>query len=457
MIQMIEVSKLIPHVKNPRKNVGNVSELAESIKHSGVLQNLTVVPYYSPVHKRVMEGIYTVIIGHRRLAAAKLAGLDKVPCAVVEMSDKDQLATMLSENMQRSDLTVVEQAEGIQLLLDLGESVSQVAERTGLSESTVRRRSKIATLDKVELKKAEERGGTMQDYLRLMEIEDETERNKALQAVGTKKFDSVVETAFGEQAWRRHRAELLQRLEGCEKVEQGSWSTHEYMRGYRKYSGNYDLPDDFTAERYVYADHGWEIQLWRKKEKVNEEIAEAERRGQIRRAAEAARDEDVAQANRAFYERRRNWLLKMSREDIRDSLHEVADLLLEYIGTYHNQVAKVGAKVAAMLEPDYAEGCENDVLQEWKFSEPERVMLYALWAANDSEKRMPMEQKWNGLNGYDLFYDADAKIHGVYDFLEQLGYDKTEEERDWLLGQHPCFMLPEEEDLQEDEDDDCES
>lgn len=457
MIQMIEVSKLIPHMKNPRKKVGNVSELAESIKHSGVLQNLTVVPYYSQVHKRVMDGLYTVIIGHRRLAAAKLAGLNEVPCAVVEMSDKDQLATMLAENMQRSDLTVVEQAEGIQLLLDLGESVSQVAERTGLSESTVRRRSKIATLDKDELQKAEKRGGTIQDYLRLMEIEDEAERNKVLKTVGTKKFDSAVEAALGEQAWQRNRAELLQRLEGCEKVEQGSWSTHEYTQSYQKYSRSYDLPGDFAAERYVYVDQGREIQLWRKKGKKNEEINEAERRKQVRRAAEAARDENAAQVNRAFYERRRNWLMKMSREDIKESLHEVADLLLEYIGTYHNQVAKVGATVAAMLEPDYAEGCENDVLQEWKFSEPERVMLYALWAAHDYEKLMPMERVWNGTVGWDLIYDKDAKIHNVYDFLEQLGYDKAEEERDWLLGQHPCYILPEEEALQEDEDDDCES
>lgn len=457
MIEMIEVSKLIPHVKNPRKNVGNVSELAESIKHSGVLQNLTVVPYYSPVHKRVMKGIYTVIIGHRRLAAAKLAGLNEVPCAVVEMSDKDQLATMLSENMQRSDLTVVEQAEGVQLLLDLGESVSQVAERTGLSESTVRRRSKIATLDKAELQKAEKRGGTIQDYLRLLEIEDEGERNKVLQAVGTKKFDSALEAALAEQEWQRHRAALLQQLEGCKKVANCSWSTYEYIRSYRKYVGNYDLPGDFTPERYVYTENDLELQLWRKKEKVNEEVNEAERRKAIRRAAEAARDENTVQVNRAFYERRRNWLIKMSREDIKERLHEVADLLLEYICTYHNNVAKIGAKVAAMLEPDHAEGCENDVLQEWKISEPERVMLYALWAAQDSEKLMPMKSVWIGAGSWDLVYDADAKIHDVYGFLEGMGYETSDEETDWLLGQHPCFMLLEEEDLQEDEDDDGES
>lgn len=72
---------------------------------------------------------FTVIIGHRRLAAAKQAGLTELPCAVVEMTEKEQLSTMLTENMQRSDLTVYEEAKGCQLLLDLGDTIAEVAER----------------------------------------------------------------------------------------------------------------------------------------------------------------------------------------------------------------------------------------------------------------------------------------------------------------------------------------
>lgn len=102
MITNIDVTKLKEHPDNPRKNIGDVTELAESIKARGILQNLTVVP--------AENGMYTVIIGHRRLAAAKQAGLTEVPCAVVDMDYKTQLSTMLLENMQRSDLTVYEQA-----------------------------------------------------------------------------------------------------------------------------------------------------------------------------------------------------------------------------------------------------------------------------------------------------------------------------------------------------------
>ena len=103
-IEYISIKSLFPHPKNPRKNVGDVTELAESIKKNGVLQNLTVVP-----DKK--DGTYTVIIGHRRLAAAKLAELDFVPCVVTHMTDEEQFHTMLTENMQRIDLTPMEQPQ----------------------------------------------------------------------------------------------------------------------------------------------------------------------------------------------------------------------------------------------------------------------------------------------------------------------------------------------------------
>ena len=125
-LQYIEVEKLHPHPDNPRKEIGDVSELAESIKQNGIFQNLTVVP---------AEDGYTVIIGHRRLAAAKAAGLEKVPCVIADMAPKEQLQTMLLENMQRSDLTVYEQAQGFQLMLDMGSTVEEIAEKSGFSQT----------------------------------------------------------------------------------------------------------------------------------------------------------------------------------------------------------------------------------------------------------------------------------------------------------------------------------
>lgn len=120
----IAIDRLFPHSDNPCKDLGDLSELAASIKASGVLQNLTVVPD-EPDNP---DTDYTIIIGHRRYAAAKIAGLTELPCIVVEMSEREQLQTMLVENMQRSDLTVYEQAQGFQMMLNMGDSVAEIAE-----------------------------------------------------------------------------------------------------------------------------------------------------------------------------------------------------------------------------------------------------------------------------------------------------------------------------------------
>ena len=145
----LPVDKIHPHPDNPRKDLGDLTELADSIKNKGVLQNLTVVPRGTDE--------YTSIIGHRRCAAAKIAGLKEVPCIIVEMSLQEQIATMLLENMQRSDLTPYEQAKAFQLMMDFGESVDSIAEKTGFSNTTVRRRLKMAELDEIAPRLAEAR------------------------------------------------------------------------------------------------------------------------------------------------------------------------------------------------------------------------------------------------------------------------------------------------------------
>ena len=80
-----------------------------------------------------------------------------MPCRIAEgLSRKEQLSIMLEENMQRSDLTIYEQAQGFQLMLDLGDTEEQIAEKTGFSKTTIRRRLNIAKLNQDELKKKEQ-------------------------------------------------------------------------------------------------------------------------------------------------------------------------------------------------------------------------------------------------------------------------------------------------------------
>jgi len=181
----LSTRQLHHHPKNPRKNLGDLTELTESIKKNGIMQNLTVIPgYYDEDAFINSEEEYTVIIGHRRLEAAKAAGLTEVPCRIYKnLPENDQIATMLEENMQRNDLTIYEQAQSFQLMLDLGETVDTLSEKTGFAKSTIYHRLNIAKLDPEKLKKKEDDEYfqiTIKDLIELEKIEDVKLRNKIL-------------------------------------------------------------------------------------------------------------------------------------------------------------------------------------------------------------------------------------------------------------------------------------
>ena len=174
-IKNIEIRKIHSHPDNPRKDLGDITELSQSIAENGIMQNLTVV--------EIEDGEYTAIIGHRRLAAALKAGLDTVPCAVVKMDEKEQQSTMLCENMQRSDLTVYEQAQGFQMMLDLGSTEDEIAEKTGFSKQTVKHRINLAKLDQKLLKEKnadENFQMTLKDMYELERVDDIDKRNEIL-------------------------------------------------------------------------------------------------------------------------------------------------------------------------------------------------------------------------------------------------------------------------------------
>ncbi len=206
MIINIDIEQIHAHPENPRKDIGDVSELAESIKKNGIMQNLTVIPGHfmtdeewqalakeysanpseatrNKMNSKWLEDGYTLIIGHRRCAASRAAGLKELPCRVIEgMSRKEQIATMLEENMQRNDLTIYEQAQGFQLMLDLGETVDTIAQKTGFSKSTIHHRLNIAKLDGNTLKEKEngEFQLTLKDLYELEKIKDVQKRNEIL-------------------------------------------------------------------------------------------------------------------------------------------------------------------------------------------------------------------------------------------------------------------------------------
>ena len=82
--QMISVDKLYHHPLNPRKDLGDLEELAKSIEVNGIMQNLTVVPVLdTPLSDKAIDEGYAVLIGNRRFEASKAAGLSELPCNIL--------------------------------------------------------------------------------------------------------------------------------------------------------------------------------------------------------------------------------------------------------------------------------------------------------------------------------------------------------------------------------------
>ncbi|MCL2636942.1 MAG: ParB/RepB/Spo0J family partition protein [Oscillospiraceae bacterium] len=269
MIQNIDISRLIPHPNNPRKNLGDLTELADSIKENGIFQNLTVVPVDASDYEKKIAmrkkytGDYTIIIGHRRHSAAKHAGLSEVPCAVTLIDEKTQLSTMLCENIQRSDLTIIEQAQGFQMMLDLGETTKTISEKTGFSETTVRKRLFVASLDKKKANSAYERGATLDDYIKLQQIDNAKKRNEVLESIGTNNFNNSFANAVAEEKREKIAPQIVEQIkEFAKPTEKLLWelkgysSRYEMRISYTEYekSGKlgFKIPTKFKPDEYLY-------------------------------------------------------------------------------------------------------------------------------------------------------------------------------------------------------------
>lgn len=128
----LPISEIIPNKEQPRKTFDEdaLAELAESIKQHGVLQPLLVRPLPS--------GGYQLVAGERRWRASRMAKLREVPVVVKELTDTETMEIAIIENLQREDLNPIEEAEGLQALIDkCGFTQEEVAASVGKSRSAI--------------------------------------------------------------------------------------------------------------------------------------------------------------------------------------------------------------------------------------------------------------------------------------------------------------------------------
>lgn len=483
----LPVSQLDPHPKNPRKDLGDLTELTESIRANGILQNLTVVPLvrnitddewrkYAELYKecpteelrQIMNtremtdpNRYTVIIGHRRLAAAKLAGLESVPCVIMHMDELEQVRTMAIENMHRTDLSPIEQADSFQMMLDLGDTVQTIAESTGFSETTVRRRLNLLDYDRAKLEAAVERGGTLQDYMELQKVKDPERRNKILDSIGTANFKNELESNLDAEKRDELRAyyvgeikKFAKKFPKKETIYNGNWQNiRNYLLNAEK--KEVEVPKDADTVEYFYTDDScWAVSLYKRKVK---EKAKREKKSTEQPAYEhwfkeiTEKLEDTAKRHKKL---RLDFVHGLSegalikKKPIAEIVTACSMLLSGYIkaetdkywlgdfvktfygfekGAYE---CKTGGNEGAALLEEYAAALRK---------EPTKLLLVCTIGSFEGHNAyLPFWTK-NYQSRLDSYKDNEPRyieaLKAEYDLLEKLGYEVSNEEMKTMNGE----------------------
>jgi ParB family chromosome partitioning protein len=448
----LPVDLIDPHPDNPRKSELDVGELAASIKAEGIQQPLTVVP-----HIGSYDGRYTCVIGHRRLAAAKLAGLKTVPAFIRAMDRREQLRTMMTENTQRRDLTPLEQADGFkQLMLELPEqTAAAVARETGFSETTVRRRMKMLELPREVLEVADERGNvTLADYAELDKIKDPARRAKAAEELGTPDFKGAVVYQAGEERKAAGLERLIEALEkkGAREVTAAEKSDRdgelEHVQSIYRWSiENSTLNPMEKGREYLFvADRDrFDLLIYRVKlaesEAEQTELSDAQKA----KAELEARTEDMKAdlrallteqeaADQELLDRRTEFVEALPLQRHREEIMEAATLML-IRGSWWSEdgMKELGSWLG--VEDLDLKAASNETLMSLIRGNPEKALLYTLYVR--------AERDADGWHTTEYFrgekyrkYHQQPKQELLYDILRVLGYRKSGEEMLMQGGAH---------------------
>lgn len=182
-VVQIDVNSIRPNPAQPRRafNEQELIALSRSIRTSGLLQPITV---------RKVDGGYELVAGERRLRACKMAGLATVSCMVSDCTPETSAMLAMTENLQRQDLQIFEEAEGIRRLIEeWNVTQEEAALRLGKSQSTLANKLRLLRLSEAEREKIIEEGLTERHARALLRINDEKIREKTLNDIIKRKLN----------------------------------------------------------------------------------------------------------------------------------------------------------------------------------------------------------------------------------------------------------------------------
>ena len=178
LVLRLETDKIVPNPAQPRKYFSEeaISSLADSIRRHGILQPLTV--------RAAADGLFELVAGERRLRAAKVAGLSRVPCLLIDTDDRTSAALAVVENVQRENLNMFEEAEAIgRLAAAYGLTQEQIAQRLSCSQSAVANKLRLLKLSKEHRAMILSSGLTERHARALLRLRDEDKRDDALRQI----------------------------------------------------------------------------------------------------------------------------------------------------------------------------------------------------------------------------------------------------------------------------------
>nr|DAO43582.1 MAG TPA: chromosome partitioning protein [Caudoviricetes sp.] len=447
-IVFIKAEQIYQHPDNPRKDLGDLSELSESIKKKGIMQNLTVIPGHWDDKKEWHEDGYTLIIGHRRFAAGKLAEVAEFPCRIVtDMDKKDQVGTMLEENMQRNDLTVFEQAQGFQMMLDLGETEDSISEKTGFSKKTVKHRLNLAKLNQAELKKKTDEDGSFQlslkDLYELEKIEDIKTRDKVLkQATDSRDLVWKAKQAVQDETRARNLKAFKELFKKAGIKQAPKEAENERYSGKWESLQEWELDNDApkTLKKFKEENPQW-IVFWgrtiavivpaKKKEKKLSEYEIKEKEKQKAKKALKQKCKDMFEKADIFIKEVIAGEIQPLKEDV-ELYKELTKTLIEAnVNFYRSDLALLYS---------------GKGLYELEHDEPEKFKEFCEWEAKLTPIQSAMAYmsciKKTEIYSYNVEYSTESarRINAVFDFLAKYGFSVSEEEEQILDGTHELFQ-----------------
>lgn len=177
----IETDRIDPNPYQPRKDFDDIEGLAQSIRQNGILQPLTV--------RRCGER-FQLVAGERRLRAAKLLGMEFVPCIAVTITERNSAVMALIENIQRRDLSFFDEAEAIARLIDFyGMTQEDAAAKLGKSQSSIANKLRLLKLDKPLQSRITEYGLTERHARALLKLPDAEKQYEAVEVIHERKLN----------------------------------------------------------------------------------------------------------------------------------------------------------------------------------------------------------------------------------------------------------------------------